>query len=204
MFLLLIFLICYLIAAINPAILISKKVLGTDIRELGSGNAGTTNTYRVMGLPWAIVVFFLDLFKVFIAFVITILLAKIFKQDITFAKQIFTCSVVIGHCYPIYYGFKGGKGVATAIMAFLLIDPKLAGICITAGIFVLLTTGMVSAASLSGVILLSILTGFLAPQYFVATLFVTLLILFKHRKNVARILAGEENRVLWKNRNKKQ
>lgn len=203
MFWILIFLACYLLASLNPAIIISKKVLGTDIRELGSGNAGTTNTLRVMGLPWAICVFFLDLFKVFVAYGVTVLLTHLFKQNIDMAKQIFVCAVLIGHCYPIYYGFKGGKGVATAIMAYILIEPQIAGICITAGIAVLLATGMVSAASISGSVLVSILTLFLKPQYFFATLFVSCLILFKHRKNIQRIIDGEEDRVLWKNRNKK-
>ena len=202
MFWLLIFLACYLVAALNPAIIISKKVLGTDIRELGSGNAGSTNVYRVMGLPWAVIVFALDLFKVFVAYGITILCANLFKQDLDMAKQIFICAVLIGHCYPVYYGFKGGKGVATAIMAYLLVESKIAGICITTGIIVLLVTGMVSAASISGAVLVSVLTLFLMPKYFFATLFVSCLIVFKHRKNIQRIIDGEENRVLWKNRNK--
>lgn len=202
MFWLLIFTACYLVASLNPAIIISKKVLGEDIRGLGSGNAGTTNTLRVMGLPWAICVFVLDLFKVVVAYGITMLFTILFKQDIQMALQVFICAVLIGHCYPVYYKFKGGKGVATTIMAYLLVEPQIAGICITSGIVVLLVTGMVSAASISGAILVSILTLFLMPEYFFATLFVTSLIVFKHRKNIERILDGKENRVLWKNRNK--
>lgn len=202
MAILLVFVACYLIAALNPAIIISKKVLGEDIRGLGSGNAGTTNTLRVMGFPWAATVFILDLLKVAVAYGITLLIIKIFNCDADIAKQIFAVAVVIGHCYPVYYGLKGGKGVATTIMAYLLISPKIAGICIISGIAMLLVTGMVSAASLSGAVLVSILTLFLMPKYFLATLFITCLILFKHRKNIQRIIAGEESRVLWKNRNK--
>lgn len=189
-----IFIMTYLLGAINPAILISKKVLKTDIRNLGSGNAGTTNVYRTMGLGWAIIVFCLDLIKVVAAWLVSLLMLKIFKADEVTTMSTFVVGVLIGHCYPAYYGFKGGKGVATMIMAMLLIDPKIAGVCITAGIFMLLFTQTVSKASLTGAILLPIIMFFIKPEYFFVALFVAIFIIFKHRSNIKRIIAGQESK----------
>ncbi|MEG2712244.1 MAG: glycerol-3-phosphate 1-O-acyltransferase PlsY [Clostridia bacterium] len=194
MYLIVIFIVAYLLGAINPAILLSKKVLGTDIRDLGSGNAGTTNIFRVMGLPMAILVFVLDLVKVVLAYGVSILLCKIFSQNITETLSTFAVGVLIGHCYPAYYGFKGGKGVATMIMALLLIDYKIAGICITAGIVLLLVTQTVSKASIGGAILLPILMLFLHPEFFLVSLFISLFIIFKHRANIKRIIDGTESK----------
>lgn len=191
---LIIFIICYLIGAINPAIILSNKILKTDIRDLGSGNAGTTNVYRVMGLPMAILVFFLDLFKVFVAWGISILILKIFKQNEVQTLSSFMLGVLIGHCYPIYYGLKGGKGVATMIMALLLVDGKIAGICITVGIVMLIITQTVSKASIAGAILLPILMFFLRPEMFWVSFFISLFIIFKHRSNIKRIIEGTESK----------
>ncbi len=193
-----IFIVCYLIGAINPAIVLSKKALKTDIRELGSGNAGTTNVYRVMGLPYAILVFILDLAKVVVAWGLSMLLMKIFKQEEIQTLNSFIVGVLLGHCYPIYYGLKGGKGVTTMIMALILVDNKIAGICITVGILVLIFTQTVSKASILGAILLPILMFFLKIEMFPVSLFVSLFIIFKHKSNIKRIMEGTESKTFGK------
>ena len=197
-----IFIICYLIGAINPAIILSKKKLKTDIRELGSGNAGTTNVYRIMGMPAAILVFVLDLLKVVLAYGLSMGVMKLFNQSELQTLNSFIIGILLGHCYPIYYGLKGGKGVATMIMAVLLIDKQIAGICITVGILMLLFTQTVSKASLTGAILLPVLTFFLRIELFPVSMFVALFIILKHRSNIKRILDGTESRTFGSKKNK--
>jgi glycerol-3-phosphate acyltransferase PlsY len=109
-----IFLISYLVVSLSPSIIICKKVKGLDIRNEGSKNAGTTNAIRVMGTGLGILVFILEILKVVIAYGLIYIVMKVMSQQLTpTILSIFILASVIGHCFPIYYGFKGGKGMAT-------------------------------------------------------------------------------------------
>lgn len=191
------FVICYLIAAISPSILIGNKVLKKDIRTMGSGNAGTTNAVRTMGKAWGALVFILDLLKVVLSYYIMLGIYKIFRADFnSTAKSIYMLASVIGHSYPIYYAFKGGKGVAVFLMACLLVDTSSALVCITVGVIVILIFKMVSLGSIVGSILLLILALFMDTNFnFIVLLLTVALVIFNHRENIKRIFNGTENKL---------
>lgn len=196
MFEVVIFLITYFICSLSPAIIICRLKNGDDIRELGSGNAGTTNAVRVLGKPLGVLVFILDILKAILAFGVVNLFAKMFGYtNISLLNSIFIVAAVIGHCYPIYYNFKGGKGVAVSLICAFLLDFKIALICLIVGIIIIGITRFVSLASVSGVILLDIMVLVMMPQYIIACLIISAIVIFKHRTNIQRILNNEENKL---------
>lgn len=191
------FIVSYLIAAINPAIVLSKRVLKQDIRNLGSKNAGTTNAIRTMGKGMGALVFILDLLKVVVSYGLICLVGYIFKANITAGiKSVYMLASVLGHSYPVYYGFKGGKGVAVFLMSAILVDAKIAGICIVVGVLVIAVSRMVSLGSIAGSALLVILDLFLTTNFnFLITLLTVAVVIYNHRENISRILAGKENKL---------
>ena len=191
------FIVSYLIAAINPAIVISKKVLKEDIRNLGSKNAGTTNAIRTMGKGIGALVFILDLLKVVLSYGIICLVGYIFKEDVTNAvKSIYMLASVLGHSYPAYYGFKGGKGVAVFLMSAILVDSKIAAICILIGVVVIAVSRMVSLGSIVGGISLVIIDIFMTTNFnFLIVLVTVAVVVYNHRTNIQRIIAGKENKL---------
>lgn len=193
---LLIFVFAYLICSINPAIILSKKVIGMDIRKVGSGNAGTTNAIRTMGKGWGILVFLLDAFKVVVAYWITLLVATMFKGEVTeTAKSFYLVGAIVGHCYPIYYNFKGGKGVVAILIACSFLAPKEALVCIIVGIIVIIVGRMVSLGSILGVLLFDIMIVVMKPAYAIGVIIASAIIIYKHRANIKRIMNKEENRL---------
>ena len=155
------FIITYLICSVNPAIEICKLKTGEDIRKLGSGNAGTANAMRVLGKPLGTVVIICDILKVFISLAIVYVIGKIFKQDISvMLKSVFILAAVIGHCYPIYYKFRGGKGVIVGMTTAFILDAKTALICMIVGVIVILITRTVAMGTLIGTIVYVVITIF--------------------------------------------
>lgn len=197
MFNIFVFVLCYLIAAISPSIILCKKVLKKDIRKEGSKNAGTTNSIRVMGKGMGALVFILDISKVVISYLLILLLGWIFKQEITtFTKTIYILASVVGHSYPIYYNFKGGKGVAVFLMTAMLVDYKATLVCLAIGILIILITRFVSLGSMIGSILLVIITMFMDINFnFLVLLITVLIILYNHRENITRLIDGKENKL---------
>lgn len=191
------FLIAYLIAAINPAIVISKRVLKTDIRNLGSKNAGTTNAIRTMGKGIGALVFILDLLKVVISYGIICIIAWMFKETMSSSvKTLYMIASVLGHSYPAYYGFKGGKGVAVFLMSAIIVDWKIALICIGIGVVVIAVSRMVSLGSIVGSIMLVVLDICMVTNYnFILVLITVAVVVYNHRANIERILAGKENKL---------
>lgn len=191
------FCICYAICAINPAIILSKLVLKEDIRNLGSKNAGTTNSIRTMGKKWGALVFILDLLKVIIAYYISYAIYALFKLSFNeTSKSVCMLACIIGHVYPIYYGFRGGKGVAVYLMSALLIDYRASLVCIVVGIFAILITRWVSFGSISGTVLLVIISIFMDTNFnFIILLIATVIIVYKHKENIKKILSGKENKL---------
>lgn len=192
-----IFLITYLICSLNPAIILCKKKTGEDIRKLGSGNAGTANAIRVLGKPLGILVVILDIAKVFTSFFIVTCIGNIFKQDTDIAlKSVFMIAATFGHCFPIYYAFKGGKGVIVGMTTVFILDSKIAFVCLIAGIIVLLVTRVVSISTLSGTILYIIMAIVMMHEYLIPVLITSAIVMIKHRGNIHRILTKQESK-LW-------
>lgn len=195
----------YLIGSVSFANIIVKKIKGENINEIGSGNAGTTNVFRTAGFFPAIITFVLDMLKGSVAVLLPLLLAKLFKESYP-AIYMMAGGVlaILGHIFPVFFKFKGGKGMATFLGIILAINPLVFLINISFMLVVILITRMVSIASISSAVLIPILTIFLNKHsilkeqniYFVlTTILIGLCIVFKHRENIARIKEGKENKI---------
>ena len=203
--------IAYLIGSINFSILISKKVAGFDVREKGSGNAGTTNMLRSVGKGAAAVTLILDILKGVITIYIAILYGNIVSKlanlqiDNSILVQIAGIFVILGHTFPIYFGFKGGKGVATALGILLTTNYQIGLICLVFALVLIILTKMVSVGALGAAILFPVLTLFLAKEnfivhgnYIVYSIIIAIIIIFNHRSNIKRLLNGNENKISFK------
>ena len=178
----------YMIGNINPSIIIGK-IKGIDIRKEGSGNAGMTNTMRVMGLGAGIAVFVVDVLKAFIAVLLGHSLGGIYGAMAAFA------GVVLGHCFPAVFGFKGGKGVAAAFGAALALNwiSALAALLVAGVLFVL--TRRMSVASLGAALAYPAFVWHFAPDYFFFAIAAALFLIIMHRANIIRLLKGEEKKL---------
>lgn len=203
--------IAYLIGSINFSILISKKVAGFDLRQKGSGNAGTTNVLRTVGKGAAAITLVLDILKGVVTIYIAILFGNIVSKftsmpiDNSILVQIAGIFVVIGHTFPIYFGFKGGKGVATALGILITTNYQIGLICLVFALVLIILTRIVSVGSLGAAILLPILTLFLGKEnfivpgnYLIESIILALIIIFNHRSNIKRLLNGTENKLSFK------
>lgn len=209
--------IAYFIGSINPAIILSKVLKKEDIRTQGSGNAGTTNTLRVLGKGPAALVLIIDVLKAVVAILLGMWVAKIgtYSDEEMFllhdlALMASGIGVIAGHNWPIYYGFKGGKGVATSLGVILMIEWKIGLICLLFALILILIFRMVSLGSISAAVLYPVLVVLLPVTAFnnkwLYLLFATLLavfVLFRHRSNIKRLLSGTENK-LWKTKSEKK
>lgn len=192
-----IFIITYLICSINPAIEICKIKTGEDIRKLGSGNAGTANAMRVLGKPLGTLVIICDILKVFLSFGVAYGIGKVLKLDaMVTLKSVFMIAAVIGHCYPIYYKFKGGKGVIVGMTTAYILDTKTAIICTVVGLILIIITRMVAMGTFTGTLVYVVITIFTSKEYILPVIIACCIIMFKHRANLKRILTKQEER-LW-------
>ncbi|UOF89740.1 glycerol-3-phosphate 1-O-acyltransferase PlsY [Fodinisporobacter ferrooxydans] len=188
-----IILVSYLIGSISPSYLMGKWVAGIDIRQHGSGNAGATNTMRVLGVKAGIFVFLFDALKgVFMVWI-----ANVLTGGNLVAMVLAGLFTIFGHNWPVYFGFRGGKGVATTIGVLLTLAAVPALCAGVIAIALLLVTRYVSLASLSFVTFVPIfLVLFHRPMMLVfATIFLALVSYWKHRKNIERLAKGQENRL---------
>ena len=169
------------------------KVKGIDLRKVGSGNVGATNVSRALGKKYGAIVFFLDMLKGLIP---TLLAIKIFGIE-SFATAFTAIFAVLGHMYPVFFGFKGGKGIATAFGVLLAISPKVAILSIILWTLLVLWKRYVSLASLSATYFAFILLLiFRYPFSVLFTAFVlSILITYKHKENIKRLLTGTELKV---------
>ena len=202
--------IAYLIGSINFSIILSKKMAGFDIREKGSGNAGTTNMLRAVGKKAAVITLICDILKGVVSILIAVLAGKIVKNlDNALLVQLAGIFVIIGHTFPVFFKFKGGKGIATALGVLLMINWQIGLICLIFALVLMALTKMVSVGSIAAAILFPILVAFIDQNYIVQTsnsnwsylvfsIIVALLVIFNHRANVQRILNGTENRLSFK------
>ena len=203
----------YLLGSIPSAVWIGKKYYGIDIREHGSKNAGTTNMLRVLGKRAAIHVFIIDYFKGFSAVILTSIMR--FDDSITESwlinlRIIAAIAVVLGHIFPIFAGFKGGKGVATLLGAGTGIFPELVLICFGIWALVFAIWHYVSLASMVAGCCYPILVIIISPMYYdpnsahmsipfiVFSWVVAVMWVWTHRKNIKRLREGTEAKIhLW-------
>ncbi len=191
---LIILVVAYLLGSINTSIIVSKILIGDDIRNHGSGNAGATNTLRTVGKKGAILVVLGDVLKAIIA----IILAKFIARDSSSATYIAGIGAVLGHNFPLYFKFKGGKGIIVSTVAILFADPALGLITAIVAILIMAVSKYVSLGSISGAVLfvvLAILFRNNNPDFVVFATMLALLAIYMHRSNIVRLLAGQENKL---------
>ena len=194
----------YLTGAFPSAVLIGKIFFKTDVREFGSGNSGATNTFRVLGKKAGIPVLILDVFKGWLAVNYVFLISSSSQNsDLVFEHQlVFGITAVIGHLFPIYTGFRGGKGIATLLGLLLGIQLHAALLSFIVFFFVFLFSRYVSLASIISSITFPLIIYFLSDSTDVSliifSIFVPLLALLTHQRNIERLLRGEEVKVKFK------
>lgn len=197
MYYIILLLIGYLIGSIQIPIIAGKLLKKIDVRDYGSGNAGSTNVARVLGVKVAVVVFILDILKGLVPFLIV---NTYFGRE--FALVIGT-GTVIGHNFPVFMGFKGGKGVAISLGIITAFEPLLGlGIFVMAVIVVRITR-YVSLASVTGAVMVFIYLLCIDTTIIemLMMLFLIFLLIYKHRGNISRLIKGEENKITFKKNN---
>lgn len=198
---LLVIVLAYLIGSIPTSVWVSHQFFGIDIREYGSGNAGATNTYRVLGPKWGTVVMVVDMLKGTIAVNLVHLLPQYADSETLFLNlQIcLGLAAVLGHIFPIWADFRGGKGVATLFGLVLGISPWTALSCSGVFLLVLFFTRFVSLssimASITFPIFILVIFNVDNPVYRVFAIAVALMVVLTHQKNIGRLLKGSESKV---------
>lgn len=203
----------YLVGSIPTSIIVARSRRGIDIRQHGSGNAGGTNVFRVLGWKAGLFVIVADMAKGLFA---TMVIARLMYGPIPFANKtpfddftvvqiIAGCAAILGHIWTLFAGFKGGKGIATAGGMLLGISPIEVAVSLGVFLIVLLLSQYVSLGSLSAAVSFP-LTMFLRENFFMVeingyhtliyfSIAISLLVFFTHRANIKRLLAGTENRI---------
>ena len=203
--------IAYCIGSVNFSVIFSKKFAGFDVREKGSGNAGSTNMLRSVGKKAAALTLICDILKGVVAISISMILGNI-VPDINreLLIQIAGIAVVLGHTFPIFFQFKGGKGVATSLGVLLMSNWQIGLICLVFALVLMLLTKMVSLGSCAAAVLFPVLTLFINDNYtvltegksgsvyFIYSVILAVLVLYNHRSNIKRILNGTENKLSFK------
>ncbi|MDG5468683.1 glycerol-3-phosphate 1-O-acyltransferase PlsY [Deltaproteobacteria bacterium IMCC39524] len=182
----------YLIAAIPTGVVLARLMGGEDVRQKGSGNIGATNVYRVAGKLAGVLTLVGDTLKGFLP----LLALKTWLEPTPTQLGIASAVAILGHCYPVYLKFKGGKGVATALGIFLVLSPKAVFFALIVFILTVAITRYISLGSvlsaLSAPLVILLLNH---PQpIFLATLFIAALVIWRHNSNIRRLLDGTENR----------
>jgi acyl phosphate:glycerol-3-phosphate acyltransferase len=191
----------YLIGSIPTAVWISKYFFGIDIRDYGSGNAGATNTYRTLGSKWGTIVMLGDVLKGIAATSLYILLPYYMQNEWERTNFMIGLGLaaVLGHIFPVWADFRGGKGVATLFGMVIAIQPLVAACCVGVFLLVLYLTRFVSLSSILASIAFAVFILYIfnerEPLYRIFALTVALLVVLTHQKNIGRLLRGEESKV---------
>ena len=210
----------YLLGSLNSSIIVVRIMKGEDIRKFGSGNAGLTNTLRCFGKLPALFTLLGDLLKGIVAVLLCKLICVLLgvglgaDNDPHFIGYIAGFFAVMGHIFPVYYGFKGGKGVLVGVSVFIVIDPVVFGILIGIFAVVLFISRYVSLSSIIATICCPIVT-FLMQYFFeketiglsviytIMTLPICITVIYMHRSNIERLKNGNENRFTFFNKEEK-
>ena len=194
-------LIAYLLGSIPTALIISKRFFGIDIRDYGSGNMGATNTFRVLGSKYGTIVMVFDILKGMAAVALYFFLPYYLNNEVDRTNFMIGLGLaaVLGHVFPVFAGFKGGKGVATLFGMILAVQPVVAVSCVGVFLIVLYLTRYVSLSSILGAIMLPVSVLWIWNEhevmYRVFALLVAFTVVLTHQKNIGRILRGVESRI---------
>ena len=193
----------YLVGSIPTSIIAARILRGIDIREYGSGNAGATNTFRVLGPGPGIFVMLADIAK---GATVVLLVTRIAFDPLPWGPELVRIfagvAAIFGHVWTVFAGFRGGKGVGTAAGVLIALAPTAAVICIGVWVILTLSTRYVSVGSISAAIMLPVtlmvqkfvLEGKISDSILVFSILTAFLIVATHRSNIARLIRGEENR----------
>ena len=202
---LVVFCVCvaYLLGSINSAIIISKLFGKKDIRDYGSKNAGATNTLRVMGKGAAVFVVIFDALKGVAAVLFAKYAPEIFAIDDpnATAEYLAALFVVLGHIFPVYFGFKGGKGIMTSIAVIFVLDLEIGVILLVTCVVIILLTKYVSLGSCIGAVMFPVLVYMFHEEnglFVFVSLVIAALALIMHRNNIVRLVRGTESRLSFK------
>lgn len=191
----------YLLGSIPTAVWVSKHFFGIDIRDYGSGNAGATNTYRILGSRWGTFVMVVDVLKGVIATSLYVLIPYYLHVELERTNLMvgLGLAAVLGHIFPIFADFKGGKGVATLFGMVIAIQPIIAVLCVGVFLLVLFLTRFVSLSSILASVAFAVLILFIyneqEPSYRFFSIAVALMMILTHQKNINRMIKGTESKV---------
>ncbi len=207
----LLIMLAYLIGSIPTALIISKHFFGIDIRDYGSGNMGATNAFRVLGPKFGTIVMVMDILKGMLAVGLFYLLPFYLHDELqrTNFMMGLGLAAVMGHIFPLFANFKGGKGVATLLGMLIAVQPVVAVCCVGVFVVVLYLTRYVSLSSILGAIMLPVSVLWIWNEkeltYRIFALLVASLVIITHQKNIGRLLRGMESRVpILKHRDKRK
>ncbi len=198
---LLLIILAYLIGSIPTALIVSKRFFGIDIRDYGSGNMGATNTFRVLGSKYGTIVMAIDIFKGLVAAGLYSFIPYYMHHELERTNFMIGLGLaaVIGHIFPIFANFKGGKGVATLFGMILAVQPVIAISCTGVFLLVLYLTRYVSLSSILAAVALPVCVLWIWNEseilYRIFALIVAIMVIFTHQKNIGRILRGVESRI---------
>lgn len=187
----------YLLGSINTSIIVSKIMIGDDIRNHGSGNAGATNTLRTVGKKGAVLVVVGDILKTIIAIYIGKFILN-FDQNAVFIAGLGT---VLGHNFPLYFKFKGGKGIVVSTTAMFFADPVIGLIVFVVAISIMAISKYVSLGSVLGAVLFVVCAFIFKSQntdFIVFAMMLALLAIYMHKSNIVRLFNGTENKLNFK------
>lgn len=186
----------YLLGNISTSYIVAKRLAGVDIRTQGSGNAGSTNVLRTLGKKAGALTFIGDVLKGLIAVLIARFIAYGVNLDNTTCAYIAVVAVVLGHNYPVFLGFKGGKGVATSLGSMLGMNPLVALLCLGFFIIIVAITKYVSLGSILGIGLSPVIMMLNHnTKGVLVTLFLTISVVITHKENIKRLLNGTERKL---------
>lgn len=202
MIFLILVLISYLLGSFPTAVWVGKIFHGIDIREHGSKNAGATNTFRVLGNIWGWIVLIIDISKGYVAATVPLFLTDFylgFKDEVLIYQLIASFCVIIGHVFPVFANFRGGKGVATTLGIILAINLDTALISLGIFLIIFMMTSYVSLGAIIASVVFPFISFFAMKEdariMIIFSILVSLIVLFSHRKNINRLMRGEENKM---------
>lgn len=197
----LLIIVAYIIGSIPTAVIVSQRFFDIDIRDYGSGNSGATNTYRVLGAKWGTFVMVIDMLKGVVATSLYILVPYYLTNewDRTNLMIGLGLAAILGHIFPVWANFRGGKGVATLFGMVLAIQPVVAVCCVGVFLIVLYLTRFVSLSSILSSIAFAVFILFIfnddVTLYRIFSVGVALMVVLTHQKNINRLLNGTESKV---------
>ncbi len=196
--------IAYLLGSIPSAVWVGKKWYGVDVREAGSKNSGATNTFRLLGKKAGIIVLLLDIFKGLLAVILPVIIfnsefQELMQTEVIHVQIICAITAVFGHVFPLFASFKGGKGVATSLGIVIGIHPPTALLCLLIFLVIFVITSYVSFGAIISALLFPVMLIFVFtetdPWLITFSLVLSLAVILAHRKNIGRLLKGEENKM---------